>query len=275
MFQPRRDRRPGFTLLETLVVIAIIGVLLALLLVAVQKVRGRAGGLDCANNLRQLALAANHAQGDHGTFPPGFHFWPTEGPPSPLAGPLWHLLPYVEQSALHDKPLLADAAAPRLRLFQCPSDPTASSGNPTSSYLLNEYLFDGVTRAKDLTDGASNTALFCETYADCGGSNPVYWSNSSATTLLMYAPNDEATFRANPSKTVYSVRNTGGCSATVGDNAQASHANGAHLAMADGSVRAVLKTSADQFASAPGGRKVTNWAAAFTPRAGEVFGSDW
>jgi hypothetical protein len=47
------------------------------------------------------------------------------------------------------------------------------------------------------------------------------------------------------------------------------------MAMADGSVRTVSKTSADQHASVPGGRKVTNWAAAFTPKAGEVFGSDW
>ena len=275
MSSPRRNGRPGLTLLETLLVVTIIGILLALLSCAVQKVRARAGGLECANNLRQLALAANHGQDTHGTFPPAFYFWPAEGPPSPLAGPLWHLLPYVEQSALYGHPLLADAVAPRLRLFQCPSDPTTSSGSPTSSYVLNEYLFDGFTRAKDITDGASNTALLSETYADCGGSHPVYWSNSSAATLLLYAPGDGATFRVSPSTSVYSESNTGGCSATVGDNAQAAHAGGILMAMADGSVRTVSKTSADQHASVPGGRKVTNWSAAFTPKAGEVFGSDW
>jgi prepilin-type N-terminal cleavage/methylation domain-containing protein len=274
MSQPRRNGRPGYTLLETIVVIAIIGILLGLLLSAVQKVRALAGGAECANNLRQLALAANHEQSVHGTFPPAFYFWPSEGPPSPLAGPLWHLLPYLEQSALHGKPLLTDEAAPRLRLFQCPSDPTASFSSPTSSYILNEYLFNGVTPAKDIRDGASNTVLFCETYANCGGSHPVWWSNSSATTLLLYAPDDAATFRASPSSRVYSASNTGGCSATVGDNAQTAHAGGIFVAMADGSVRAVSKPSADQQAFG-GGRKVTNWAAAFTPRAGEVFGSDW
>jgi len=275
MLHPRRDGRPGLTLLETLVAIAIIGVLLALLMPAIHMLRARAGGVECADHLRQLALAANQGQTDHGTYPPAFYFWPSEGPPSPLAGPLWHLLPYLEQSALYGKPLLADAAAPRLRLFQCPSDPTASSGTPTCSYVLNEYLFDGVTRATDITDGAANTALFSETFADCGGSHPAYWSNSSATTLLLYAPSDGATFRANPGMSVYSPGNTSGCSATVGDNAQTAHAGGILIAMSDGSVRTVGKASADQLAAVRDGRKVTNWAAAFTPKGNEVFGSDW
>jgi prepilin-type N-terminal cleavage/methylation domain-containing protein len=273
MSPSRRHGRRGFSLLELIVVIAIIGVLLGLLLSAVQRVRGKAGHVECANNLKQLALAANHAQTNGHTLPPAFAFWPGAGPPSPLAGPLWHLLPYLEQSALYDKPLVADGAAPRLRLFQCPSDPTASS-RPTTSYVLNEYLFNGVTKVNQIRDGASNTALFSETYADCG-SHPVYWSNSSSATLLMYGPDDEATFRSAPKSSVYSATNPGGCSATVGDNAQSAHAGGILVAMADGSVRMVSKAGADQPASAPGGKKVTNWAAAFTPQSGEVFGSDW
>ena len=270
----RRNGRPGFTLVEALVVLGIIGVLLALLLPALQLVRGRAGGAECAHNLRQLALAANHAETDHHSFPPAFYFWPGEGPPAPLAGPLWHLLPYLEQSPLYGQPLVADRAAPRLRLFQCPADPTASSGGPTSSYILNEYLFNGFIQAKEITDGASNTALFTETYANCG-SNPVYWSNSSATSLLLYGPEDGATFRASPSTSVHSATNPGGCSATIGDNAQSAHAGGIMMAMADGSVRTVSKAGADQPASVRGGRMVTNWAAAFTPKSGEVFGPDW
>lgn len=275
MPQPRRDGRPGFTLVEALVVLGIIGALLGLLLPALQKVRARAGGSECANNLRQLALAGNHALSDHDSFPPAFHFWPGDGPPAPLAGPLWHLLPYLEQSPLYGQRLVADRAAPRLRLFQCPADPTASSGSPTSSYILNEYLFNGFTRVKEITDGLSNTALFTETYADCGGSHPVYWSNSSAATLLLYGPEDGATFRAAPGTSVYTAAYPGGCSATVGDNAQSAHAGGIYLAMADGSVRMVSKAGADQPASVRDGRTVTNWAAAFTPKSGEVFGPDW
>src|SRR4029077_13221363 len=98
-FPPFRKNKRGFTLIELLVVIAIIAILIGLLVPAVQKVREAASRIQCANNLKQLGLAAQHYHDANGHFPPGIGYYPTAAN-SVFGTYYFHLLPFVEQDPL-------------------------------------------------------------------------------------------------------------------------------------------------------------------------------
>jgi prepilin-type N-terminal cleavage/methylation domain-containing protein/prepilin-type processing-associated H-X9-DG protein len=177
-------KRGAFTLLELIVVLAIIAVVMGLLLPAVQKVRGVALKAACANNLHQIGLALHQYHGTHGHFPPGV------STDTPLYS--WHveLLPYLEQEALaadarrsvafnipHEGPYPGgphQGVGTVVPVFGCPADGqtrvTHDFGGlhfAVTSYLgiqgVNRARLDGVlyadsrVRVGDITDGTSNT----------------------------------------------------------------------------------------------------------------------
>ena len=109
---PSIRRRTAFTLIELLVVIAIIAVLIGLLLPAVQKVREAAARMKCANNMKQLGIAAVNYEGQNGQFPPAGkgYGWCRDIPPTyPGDTKVYNfnglvlLLPYTEQGNLYAK----------------------------------------------------------------------------------------------------------------------------------------------------------------------------
>ena len=196
----RTNRNSGFTLVETLVVFAIIGVLVAILLPAVQSVRESARRVQCLNKLRQIGMAALNYESANDNLPPPSY---GSGELESLGSTFVMLLPYVEDNARFksldlnrefDEGPNVELTSTRLDLYLCPSMTYSSTGNE-GSYLISfssKYLgpgsediqADGAFKRpvlggeaaydlgiKDITDGTSNTFFFGEI------DNSVQWTD--------------------------------------------------------------------------------------------------
>ncbi len=157
-------RRHGFTLIELLVVIAIIGVLIGLLLPAVQQAREAARRTLCQSNLKQIGVALHNYADTHGVFPPGYvSKIQLAGEHDDLgAGWGWNalLLPFLEAGPLHEQinfsvnietPANATARVQTISGLLCPSD-------PSSRRVFPVFADDGTT---ELTRVAGSNYVGC------------------------------------------------------------------------------------------------------------------
>ncbi len=268
--------RVGFTLVELLVVIAIIGVLVGLLLPAVQQAREAARRMSCSNNLKQIALAMHNYHDTHSRFPPGTSSccWGTWQP---------LILPFVEQenvSRLYvnwggnddtgprygSEPNRTDVTSRRFETFSCPSDTDNAPIGPITNHNyavnygntdyrqranLNDVIFGEAPFSpnrndklgfKTMTDGTSNTLLVSEVRQgqDRDLRGFTWWGDATGFTAYL-APNSPLPDRL---YTSYYCNPVPGmpCDASTADNptmfaSRSRHTGGVNSALGDGSVR--------------------------------------
>lgn len=170
---PNRVRQPAFTLLEVLVVISIIGLLVMLLLPAVQSAREAARRMSCGNNLKQLILATESYLDSLQSMPPAACLSPGIGGPWSAHA---RLLPFIEQSNLYrtidfqyhyddltKAPQHAQVSEVKVRPFLCPSDPQSSrpgGGFPQQHFPVNYGINYGIWLIFDATSGKSGNGAF-------------------------------------------------------------------------------------------------------------------
>lgn len=232
--------RGGFTLIELLVTIAIIGVMISLLLPAVQFAREAARQTTCRNNQHQIGLALQAYHNLHRTLPIGCLEWRRWGQPNTRKNLAWSafLLPFIEQQSLYeavdfefayDHSINAKAAATPVETYLCPTQIPKDElrGEITYGGLYGErlvdrrsddglFLYDRRIAFRDCLDGLSQTIATGEDMLGLESE----WINGGNIFVQSYPINDPNVW--------------------VGDNEIRSlHPAGAMLLMLDGSVHLV------------------------------------
>ena len=192
-------RKFGFTLVELLVVIAIIGILIGMLLPAVQSVRSAARSTVCSNNLRQIALAAVNYESAFQHFPPGYlgpdprdisldFATDTAADNQPFSGTLVFLLAHIEQGNIGDRmpqeylsvsslggtrwwdnAVVFELAQAKVPSFTCPE----SLESPERAVVRAHSLQDGST-FRSRGNNIDNFDFGLTSYRPCGGRRAIF-----------------------------------------------------------------------------------------------------
>ncbi|MBI3463110.1 MAG: DUF1559 domain-containing protein [Planctomycetes bacterium] len=228
-------RRAALTLIEVLVVIAVIGVLIAMLLPAVQAAREASRRAQCQNNLRQIGIALQNYHGVLQHFPPGRLRIAVDGQGRCFSA-YAHLLPFLEASTLYQQidfnanpEDAANAAAlnQTIPYFLCPSDQfkklqgdsavhnyplntgttyPLSPQNPAGVAITGVFFENSAVSFRDIIDGASQTVCVSETIESEGGPN--VWDGVSHTNgFVLTRGNDNST--TGPELTDYATQCSG------------------------------------------------------------------
>jgi prepilin-type processing-associated H-X9-DG protein len=175
--------RFAFTLIESLVITAIIGVLIGILLPAVMKARASALRLQCENNLRQFGIAMHSYVGQTGGFPSSVTYslgWNKGAPTGVIHQWSVYLLPYLDQQSVagrYDlgKPFFSNTTSitTPLAVFQCPGTPepsrttTVKNWSPSKAYGIPTLaVVDRFLTTPSVTMATSDYACYVKVHDD-------------------------------------------------------------------------------------------------------------
>jgi type II secretory pathway pseudopilin PulG len=213
-------RRRGFTLIQLLVVLAVLLLLMGLLLPAIQKVRQARDRIQSANNLKQICLAMHNANDTYGSMPPSV---------GKLGGQdgtfFFHILPFIEQDNVYK----AKALQAVIKVYIAPGDMSQPGNQPWISYASNADALkvnpQKLARFTDFTKGLSNTIVFTERYAMCGNkAHP--WADTGELATYIHGLTSMIEFNVPPQK-------------AGNGNAQNFTAGACMVGIGDGSVRGI------------------------------------
>jgi prepilin-type N-terminal cleavage/methylation domain-containing protein len=279
-----RSRRLAFSMIELLVVLAIIAILLALLLPAVQKVREAAGRTQTQNSLKHIGLALHSANDTFKRLPPAYDKM------GKITGSVHvHILPFIEQGPLWQQfeNNAADASKALIPVFISPRDPTLKDkleGPQNFAANLRVFATSGFETAYDkdmaelkaiepgkasipasFPDGTSNTIWYATKWLVCGDGGSKFASAVNTKTAAFFGQN-HATEKASPTSAKATFQLDPGpknclCTPLM---AQSFSKTGISVSLADGSVRYVSS-----------GLSPETWNAAVHPNDGQPLGADW